>query len=100
MSQICRGWNIFWQIPAHKIDNLGYLIKHESRCHNYLGLSQHDPCEKTPILKGIPTFDVLTITPQNIDSFNFPYYFLAGNVFINGSDHSILYFYVGPISQD
>ena len=42
----------FWQIPAHKIDNSGYLIKDESRCHNYLGLSQHDPCEKTPMLKG------------------------------------------------
>ena len=60
MSQICRNGNIFWQIPAHKIDNSGYLIKHESRCHNYLGLSQHDPCEKTPILKGISTFDFLT----------------------------------------
>ena len=80
MSQICRV-GIFWQIPAHKIDNSGYLIKDESRCHNYLGLSQHDPCEKTPILKGIPTFDVLTIAPQNIDSFNFLCYFLAEKVF-------------------
>ena len=30
LSQICRGWNIFWQIPGHKIDNSGYLIKDES----------------------------------------------------------------------